>query len=77
MGKKSFYELSEASDQDIVEIFDYTADEFGFDQAVIYVSEFHDLFNLLLQNPEIGRSRDEIKTGLRSIAKLEGPSSNC
>lgn len=70
MGKRTFYELSDAADQDISKIFDYTEEEFGFDQAVAYVSELEDLFNLLIENPEIGRSRNEIRTNLRSLKKL-------
>ena len=61
---KRFYELSTEADQDIDAIFDYTEIEFGFDQAVKYVSEFDDFFVRLLDNPELGKKRDEIKAGL-------------
>ncbi|MDN5215578.1 type II toxin-antitoxin system RelE/ParE family toxin [Fulvivirgaceae bacterium BMA12] len=66
---KRFYELSTEADQDIDKIFDYTKVEFGFDQAVKYVSEFEDFFERLLDNPELGKKRDEIKAGLRSFPK--------
>ena len=64
-----FYELSSEADQDIDEIFDYTVHEFGTDQAVIYVTAFDNIFEQLLENPEIGCDRKEIREGLRSIIK--------
>ncbi|MBR9910117.1 MAG: type II toxin-antitoxin system RelE/ParE family toxin [Gammaproteobacteria bacterium] len=64
-----FYELSVEADRDIEDIFDYTAEEFGLDQAVAYVNAFDDVFVELLDNTELGRRRPEIREGLRSIAK--------
>ncbi len=64
-----FYELSAEADKDIETIFDYTAEEFGLGQAVTYVNAFDNVFVDLLDNPELGRSRPEIRHGLRSIAK--------
>jgi toxin ParE1/3/4 len=66
---KIFYELSVEADKDIEAIFDYTSEEFGIDQAVIYVREFDDTFGKLLDNPELGSKRSEIRKGLRSIVK--------
>jgi len=62
-----FYELSFEADQDISDIFDYTENEFGLDQAVAYVSGFDECFAQLLDNPELGRRRDEIRENLRSF----------
>ncbi len=64
-----FYELSAEADGDLEEIFDYTEHEFGMDQAVKYVSAFGDVFEQLLENPQIGRERKEIRNGLRSTIK--------
>jgi len=64
-----FYELSVAADKDIEAIFDYTLEEFGKAQAVIYVSGFDDAFAQLLDNPELGSKRSEIRKGLRSVVK--------
>ncbi len=61
------YELSLEADQDISDIFDYTESEFGLDQAVTYVSVFDECFTSLLDNPELGRSRDEVCMNLRSL----------
>jgi Plasmid stabilization system protein len=64
-----FYELSAEADRDLEEIFDYTAHEFGMEQSVKYVSAFDDIFEQLLQDPQIGRERKEIRNSLRSIIK--------
>lgn len=66
---KQFYILSETADQDLEDIFDYTYDEFGFDQAEKYLLEIEDIFQNLIVNPQIGKKRDEIKQGLYSFPK--------
>ena len=64
-----FYELSIEADKDIDFIFNYTAEEFGIDQAVAYVSGFDNAFTQLLDNPELGSKRPEIRKGLRSLVR--------
>ncbi len=66
---KKWYELSPEADQDLEAIFDYTDGEFGIDQAVEYLSGFDSLFVKIVNNPEIGKERDEIRKGLRSLLK--------
>lgn len=61
--------LSKAADADLEDIFDYTLEEFGLDQAVSYVSEFDDTFETISESPEIGRKREEIREELRSLVK--------
>jgi toxin ParE1/3/4 len=63
------YELSPEADQDLEEIFDYTEREFGFDQAIEYLSGFDGILAKLLHNPELGKEREEIREGLRSLLK--------
>jgi len=63
------YELSPEADQDLEEIFEYTEGEFGFDQAIEYLSSFDELLGKLVNNPELGKERKEIREGLRSILK--------
>ena len=63
------WHLSAEADNDLEDIFDYGLQMFGLDKAVEYVSSFDELFELLAQNPELGRTRNEIKEGLRSIIK--------
>lgn len=69
MPEKHAYELSQEADRDLEDIFDYTLQSFGLDQAVSYVSAFDDVFMMLVENPDAGRRRSEIRTGLRSLAK--------
>lgn len=69
MPAKRGYQLSTAADYDLEEIFDYTLEEFGLDQAIKYVSEFEPAFEQLVKNPEMGRNRNEIMPGLRSYPK--------
>ncbi|MBD3902991.1 type II toxin-antitoxin system RelE/ParE family toxin [Chryseobacterium sp. Ch-15] len=66
---KKFYILSEIADEDLVNIFDYTMDEFGFDQAEKYLFEIDDIFQNLIINPQLGKTRNEIKQGLYSFPK--------
>lgn len=70
MNKTRFvYRLSREADRDLEDIFDYTVREFGINQAIAYVSGFEEVFISLTANPELGRKRDEIRNGLRSIVK--------
>jgi len=61
------YKLSREADKDIEAIFDYTALEYGLQKAADYTSQFSTVFHQLSQEPELGRARNEIKIGLRSI----------
>jgi toxin ParE1/3/4 len=63
------YILSALADSDLEEIFDYSTEKFGVNQAVKYLLEFEALFLKFVTNPEIGRSRDEIAPGLKSYPK--------
>ena len=66
---KTLYILSEIADKDLEDIFDYTFDEFGFDQAEKYLLEIEEIFQNLNANPQIGKKRDEIKQDLYSFPK--------
>ena len=48
-----------------------TEGEFGFKLAFTYLESFETKFQSLLENPKIGRNRNEIKTDLRIILKNE------
>lgn len=61
------YELSLQADKDLEDIFDYTVDKFGITQAIAYVSGFEEVFMNLASNAELGRRREEIRPGLRSL----------
>lgn len=64
----SDYELSLQAEQDVEDIFDYTLEKFGLEQAVTYTSELEPVFYQLVANPELGQSRHEIRKGLRSVS---------
>jgi toxin ParE1/3/4 len=66
-GSEMVYELSLAADSDLDSIFDYTAFEFGNNQAVNYLESIESAFLKLTSNSELGKQRNEIKSGLRSL----------
>ena len=59
--------LSQAAEEDLAQIFDYTELEFGLGQAIQYLSEMEKEFYQLRDNPALGRERKEIRAGLRSV----------
>jgi toxin ParE1/3/4 len=61
------YVLSLEADNDLEKIFDYTFEEFGFNQAVKYLDEIAKVFVKIINTPEMGRSRNEIKKSLYSL----------
>ena len=61
------YILSREADNYLEEIFDYTFEEFGFNQAVKYLDEIAKVFIKIINTPEMGRSRNEIKKSLYSL----------
>lgn len=65
----SIYILSEAADKDLEDIFDYTIEHFGFEQAEKYLLEIEKIFNDLYLHPKSGKTRNEIKKGLYSFPK--------
>lgn len=62
------YELSLAAESDLEEIYDYTCDRFGVDQALVYLGGLDELFASICAQPQLGRSRDEVRDGVRSIS---------
>jgi len=61
--------LSVESKRDLDAIFDYTEEKYDLDQAISYLNGFHEIFKRLGNNPDLGRNRNEIREGLRSITK--------
>ncbi|WP_018417076.1 type II toxin-antitoxin system RelE/ParE family toxin [Teredinibacter turnerae] len=53
----SFF-VHEKADSDLEEIFDYSAERFGFSRAVNYVRAIEAMFNELASNPGSGKSFD-------------------
>ncbi|MEN8776842.1 MAG: type II toxin-antitoxin system RelE/ParE family toxin [Polaribacter sp.] len=62
------YELTKEADADLEDIFDYTEKSHSRNQAIVYLSNIEDLFFQLCNQPNLGRTRKEIKEGIFSIA---------
>ena len=58
------YRLSVLADRDLGGIADYTIETFGLEQARRYGESLDTCFNLLADNPGIGRNADELAPGL-------------
>jgi len=63
------YKLSPEADKDIEAIFDCTELEYDLQKAVDYTSQFSTVFHQLTEDTELGRARNEIKKGLRSLVQ--------
>lgn len=59
--------VSPQAQRDIEDIRSYTVQSWGANQADIYLGKIEDAFYSLLDNPEIGRERNDVKAGYRSI----------
>ncbi|PTM61537.1 type II toxin-antitoxin system RelE/ParE family toxin [Phreatobacter oligotrophus] len=59
--------LTPRAEQDLSEIFDYSADEWGTDRAVAYLKLLQATMERLLRFPELGRTADEVGPGLRIV----------
>lgn len=64
----SRYALSPAAQADLEQIWDYTCQRWSDDQAETYVREIQRAIELVADNPLIGRSCEEIRTGYRRHA---------
>ncbi len=63
----SGYRLTPAADQDIVEIWQYTSGAWGVTQANKYLDQIEHCLKALVENPELGKTRSEIRRGYRSL----------
>lgn len=64
----SRYFLSPAAQTDLEQIWDYTEDQWGIDQAEAYLRELQYAIERVAANPRIGRSCDEIRVGYRKLS---------
>lgn len=64
----SQYLLSPAAQADLEQIWDYTRDRWGVDQAEEYLRELQRAIEHAAANPRIGRACDEIRPGYRKLA---------
>ena len=71
MSRLSHVVFSEVADEDLEGIYDYSETDFGQEQAISYLLSFDHAFNSLLENPQLGIVRDELKNGLRGPSHKE------
>lgn len=64
----SRYALSPAARADLEQIWDYTCERWGDDQAEEYVREIQRAIERIVENPMIGRACDEVRSGYRRHA---------
>ena len=58
-------DVSVEAEEDIDQIAEYTTRTWGWRQTNHYLAKLEDGFNLLAQNPSVGRSCESIRPGLR------------
>jgi len=61
------YSLTPAADQDIVEIWLYTFETWGIEKANHYLVQIEKCINSLVEQPGLGKKRNEIRGGYRSF----------
>ncbi|MGB0719545.1 MAG: type II toxin-antitoxin system RelE/ParE family toxin [Bdellovibrionales bacterium] len=59
------YTLTPLAEQDIEDILDYSARQFGLEQAAKYYNSLRRSFDLLIDNPRIGRDDKNAGFGMR------------
>lgn len=64
----SLFRLTQPAIRDIEAIVDYAANQFGLDQSDRLLAKLEAKFIRIAQFPNLGRSRDEILPGLRSLS---------
>lgn len=64
---KTAYGLRALARQDLEEIWRYTFEQWGIEQAERYLAAMFTCFEDLAANPELGRERDDVKPGYRSF----------
>jgi len=66
MRRRKIYKLTKSAELDMEEIFNYTIDTHGANQAENYTNKLYSRFEWLADNPKLGLNRDEIKKGYLS-----------
>ena len=64
------YVLSQKAQQDIEAIYDFGLHKFGKGQAIDYLIALRSYFQLLSNNPDVGKQRNKIKEGLYSFPHI-------
>ncbi len=62
--------LSLDADEDLQDIYIYTEEKWGAKQAEQYLLDLYEAFELIANNPKMGRLRQELGQGIRSLPHL-------
>lgn len=62
-----FCRITPTASQDIENIMDDLANRVSFETAELFLNKLNDKFKLLIKFPQMGRRRDELYLGLRSL----------
>jgi toxin ParE1/3/4 len=57
------YTVSPRAHRDLSDIWDFTAAQWGSDQAELYIRDIQRVFELIADQPQLARSCDEIRPG--------------
>ena len=61
------YKLTLAAKNDIKDIWQYTVEKWGEQQAEKYIGQLEKKFKDLVKTPNLGRARSDIRNGYRSL----------
>jgi len=61
------YRLTPRALEDLDAIADYTQEKWGSGQMAAYLTELHNRFQWLADNPNLGRDRGNVQSGYRSF----------
>lgn len=64
------YKFSKKAEGDLMGIWIYTFDVWGKIQADNYVQAIYSVICLLVENPQMGKSREALRTGYRSYYQI-------
>ncbi len=67
MSKITSYILADVAEHDASDIYDYTQETHGTRQAETYLAGLETTLGSLVEQPNLGRERPEIREGLRSF----------
>ena len=59
--------LTATANQDLHDIYAYSLEKWGQKQADVYFKQLENSFYLLLDNPNLGKQRNDLKQGYRSF----------
>lgn len=63
------YQLAPLAESDLTSIFETTITEWGIEQAEKYAKELHSCFEKLATHPNLGTSRSELGSNVKSFSK--------